>query len=113
LYGTILDAYQYMQKTYKPGYFNTVIVLASGLDNAPGDITGQELVKKLAKFSNPARRVAVIIIAFSLSADFPELKKIALSTGGQAYEITDPSRVAQVFYQALAHRLCDHGCVAP
>jgi hypothetical protein len=113
LYGTILDAYQYMQKTYKPGYFNTVIVLASGLDNAPGDITGQELLKKLAKFNNPTRRVAVIIIAFSLSADFPELKKIALSTGGQAYKITDPSRVAQVFYQALAHRLCDHGCVAP
>ena len=41
------------------------------------------------------------------------LKKIALATGGQAYRITDPSRVAQVFYQALAHRLCGHSCVAP
>ena len=72
-----------------------------------------ELLKKLAKLSDPARRVAVIIIAFSPSADFTELKKIANFTGGQAYQISDPSQVLKVFYQALAHRLCDHGCVAP
>jgi Ca-activated chloride channel homolog len=113
LYGTILDAYKYMQKSYKPKFFNTVIVLASGLDNAPGDITADELLKKLTRLSNSPRKVAVIIISFSPSADFPMLKKIALATGGQAYRITDPTRVAQVFYQALAHRLCGHGCVAP
>lgn len=113
LYGTILDAYKYMQQSYKPKFFNTVIVLASGLDNAPGDITADELFKTLTRLSNSPRKVAVIIISFSPSADFPMLKKIALTTGGQAYRITDPTRVAQVFYQALAHRLCTHGCVAP
>ncbi len=113
LYGTILDAYRYMQKSYKPKFFNTVIALASGLDNAPGDITAQQLLKTLTRLSNSPRKVAVIIISFSPSADFRMLKKIALATGGQAYRITDPSRVAQVFYQALAHRLCGHGCVAP
>jgi len=113
LYGSILDAYKYMQTTYKPKYFNTVVVLAAGLENAPGDITAKELLKKLAKLSDPTRRVAVIIIAFSPSADFTELKKIANFTGGQAYQIRDPSQVLKVFYQALAHRLCDHGCVAP
>ena len=113
LYGTILDAYKYMQKTYKPKFFNTVIVLGSGLDNAPGDITADQLLKKLTRLNNSPRKVAVIIISFSPSADFPMLKKIALATGGQAYRITDPSRVAQVFYQALAHRLCGHSCVAP
>jgi hypothetical protein len=113
LYGTILDAYKHMQKTYKPKFFNAVIVLASGIDNAPGDITAQELVKKLRSLNNSPNKVAVIIISFSPSADFPMLKKIALATGGQAYRITDPTRVAQVFYQALAHRLCGHSCVAP
>jgi Bacterial extracellular solute-binding protein len=113
LYSTILDAYKYMQSTYKPKFFNAVIVLASGLDNASGDLTAQDLVKKLASLSMSPRKVAVIIIAFNTSADFPMLKKIALTTGGQAYLITDPTRVAQVFYQALAHRLCFHGCVAP
>lgn len=113
LYGSILDAYKYMQQTYQPKFFNTVIVLASGIDNAPGDITAQQLLDKLTKLSTSPRKVAVIIIAFSPADDFPMLKKIALTTGGQAYQITDPARVAQVFYQALAHRLCGHGCVGP
>jgi hypothetical protein len=113
LYGTILAAYKYMQKSYKPRFFNTVIVLASGLDNAPGDLTAHELVHRLRMLNNSSNKVAVIIISFSPSADFPTLKKIALATGGQAYRITDPSRVAQVFYQALAHRLCGLSCVAP
>jgi hypothetical protein len=113
LYGTILDAYKHMRKIYKPGFFNTVIVLASGIDNAPGDITAQQLRRKLTRLNNSPEKVAVIIISFSPSADFPMLKKIALATGGQAYRITDPARVAQVFYQALAHRLCGHSCVAP
>jgi hypothetical protein len=113
LYGTILDAYQYMQKTYKPKFFNAVIVLTAGLDNAPGDLSAHQLLKKLTTLSMSPHKVAVIIIAFNTSADFHMLKKIALATGGQAYMITDPTRVAQVFYQALAHRLCFHGCVAP
>jgi hypothetical protein len=113
LYGTILDAYKYMRQTYQPKYFNAVVVLASGIENAPGDITAQQLLKQLTRLNNSQRKVAVIIISFSPSADFPTLKKIALATGGQAYRITDPSRVAQVFYQALAHRLCGHSCVSP
>jgi Ca-activated chloride channel homolog len=113
LYQSILDAYKYMQSTYKPKYFNAVIVLAAGLDNASGDLTAQRLLKELTSLSMSPRKVAVIIIAFNPSADFHMLKKIALTTGGQAYMITDPARVAQVFYQALAHRLCFNGCVAP
>jgi len=113
LFGTILDAYKYMQQTWKPNFFNAVIVLAAGLDNAPGDITATELLKKLRILSMSTHKVAVVIIAFNTSADFHLLKQIALTTGGQAYEIRDPSRVVQVFYQALAHRLCGHGCVAP
>ncbi len=75
LYGTILDAYRYMQKTYKPKFFNTVIVLASGLDNAPGDITAQQLLKTLTRLSNSPRKVAVIIISFSPSADFRDAEE--------------------------------------
>src|SRR5258706_7562184 len=106
LYRSILDAYTYMQRTYKPKYFNAVIVLASGLDNASGDLTAQDLVKKLASLSMSPRKVAVIIIAFNTSADFPMLKKIALTTGGQAYIINDPTQGAPAFYQALPHRPC-------
>jgi Ca-activated chloride channel homolog len=110
LYGSILAGYQYMQKTYQPNYFNGVVALGSGIDNAPGDITAKELLKKLNKLSNPARRVVVIIIAFGNPPNFPQLRQIAEATGGEAYEISKPSQVDEVFYQALAHRLCSPGC---
>ena len=112
LYGSILAAYKYMERTYQKNYFNTVVVLASGEENAPGDITGPELVKELGTLANPQRKVSVIIIAFGQPSDFPELEQIADATGGQAYQITSPAQVAKVFFRALAHRLCDPNCVA-
>jgi hypothetical protein len=113
LYGSILAAYKYMQKTYQPNYFNGVIALGSGIENAPGDITAAELIKKLTALDNPSRRVEVIIISFGNPANFPELQQIAAATGGSAYPITNPRQVGAVFFQALAHRLCDPACVAP
>ncbi|HVB45225.1 MAG TPA: substrate-binding domain-containing protein [Streptosporangiaceae bacterium] len=112
LYGSILDAYKYMRKTYQPKYFNTVVVLASGLETAPGDITAPALIRKLTAMANPDRRIAIIIIVFGSPPNFPDLQRIADATGGQAYEITSADQVGKVFYQALAHRLCDPGCAA-
>jgi hypothetical protein len=113
LYGSILDAYRYMLATYQPKFENSVLVLTSGVENAPGDITAPELIKKLTRLYNPTRRVAVIIIVFGGAGNFGKLQQIAAVTGGQAYQITDPSQVARVFFQAVAHRLCDPRCVAP
>jgi hypothetical protein len=113
LYGSILGAYRYMLATYQQKFVNTVLVLTSGVENAPGDITAKDLIAKLKKLSDPRRRVAVIVIVFGGAGNFAELQKIAASTGGQAYLITDPTQVAKVFFQAVAHRLCDPHCVAP
>ncbi len=113
LYGAILDAYRYMLASYQPGFVNTVLVLTAGVENAPGDITAAELIKKLTKLFNPSRRVAVIMIVFGNAGTFGELQRIAGATGGQAYQISDPTQVAKVFFQAVAHRLCDPHCVAP
>jgi Bacterial extracellular solute-binding protein len=113
LYGSILDGYKYMLSTYHPKFDNAELVLTSGVENAPGDITAPKLIKTLARLYDPARRVAVIIIVFGGAGNFRELQKIAAATGGQAYQITDPSQVARVFFQAVAHRLCTPRCVAP
>ncbi len=112
LYGSILAAYKYMERTYQKNYFNTVVVLTSGEENAPGDITGPELVKELGQLANPQRKVTVIILVFGEPADFSEIEQIADATGGQAYEIIRPGQVARVFYGALAHRLCNPSCEA-
>ena len=112
LYGSILAAYTYMEKTYQKNFFNSVVVLASGVQNAPGDIAAPALIKKLTALANPARKVTVIIIAFGHPSGFSELRAIANATGGQAYQINNPSQVGKVFFRALAHRLCDPNCVA-
>ncbi len=113
LYSTILAGYKYLRSTYEPKFFNAEVVLGSGVENVAGDISAAELIKKLRKLSDPARKVVIIIIVFGDPPNYPELAQIAAATGGQAYEITKPEQVDEVFYQALAQRLCDPSCVAP
>jgi Ca-activated chloride channel homolog len=112
LYGSILDAYKYMQRTYQSQYINTVVVLTSGDENAPGDITAPALVKKLNKIADPDRRVTVIIIIFGKSTIYHQLQRIAHTTGGQAYQITGVQDIGKIFFRAIAHRLCSANCVA-
>ncbi|HUD38182.1 MAG TPA: substrate-binding domain-containing protein [Streptosporangiaceae bacterium] len=110
LYGTILAGYKYMLKTYQPNYFNGEILLGSGIENDPGDITADQLIKKLEKLSSPSRKVVIIMVIFGSPPNFSQLQHIAELTGGQAYEISTPSQVYNVFFQALARRLCDPSC---
>ncbi len=112
LYGSILDAYEYMQRTYQPKYINTVVVLTSGVENARGDITAPALIKKLSKISNSSKPLTVIIIIFGKSPIYQQLQHIAHITGGQAYQITNPQDIGKVFFRAIAHRLCSANCSA-
>ncbi len=113
LYGSILAGYKYLRKTYQPKLFNAEVVLGSGVENAPGDISAADLIKQLTKLSNPNRKVVLILIVFGSPPNFSNLQKIAAATGGQAYQITEPAQVDEVFYQALAQRLCNPSCLAP
>jgi hypothetical protein len=110
LYGTILAGYKYLLRTYQPKFFNALIVLGSGVESAPGDITAQELIKDLNKLSSPSRKISIIMVIFGEPPNFPQLQEISTVTGGQAYAITKPSQVFEVFYEALAHRLCGATC---
>jgi hypothetical protein len=110
LYGTIETGYKYLMRTYKPKFFNALIVLGSGVEKSPGDITGPKLLKELTKLYNPARKVTIIMVIFGNPPNFAELRKIAQATSGQAYQITTASEVDEVFYNALARRLCAPSC---
>jgi len=110
LYGSILAGYKYMLRTYNPKFFNVLVVLGSGIENSPTDITGQQLIKDLTRLQSPSRRLSIIMVVFGQPPNFPLLQQAAALTGGQAYAITKPTSVYQVFYQALAHRLCAATC---
>ena len=110
---TILAAYKQMLAGYQPGDANTLVVLASGVDNAAGDLPLASLLAKLRALYNPNRRVQIVAIMFGSAGNFPALQQIASITGGTASQITGPSQVARVFFAAIADRTCNPACTAP
>ncbi|HEX3389960.1 MAG TPA: substrate-binding domain-containing protein [Streptosporangiaceae bacterium] len=112
LYGSILAGFKQVSSTYQARYDNAVLVMTAGVDNAPGDISAPELVRQLRTLYNPKRRVEIIIIKFGSAGDFNSLQRIAGATGGQAYDITNPTQISKVFFSAVARRLCSPNCGA-
>jgi Ca-activated chloride channel homolog len=111
---TILAAYTEMTATYQANYTNAVIMLTSGVDNAPGDISAATLARKLHAMFNPQRPVELIILMLGTKGNFPALEQIAAAGGGAAYQVTDPTEVGKVFFEALARRFClSGGCTTP
>ncbi len=113
LHDAILAGYEYMTRTYAPNYANAELVLTAGVDSARGDMSLNSLLDKLRADFNPSRKVEIVIIQFGQQGDFTALKKVALVTGGIAYKITNPLEVGKIFIEAIAHRMCDQGCLAP
>ncbi len=111
LYGAILDAYKYMLSTWKPHYYNSVLVLTSGIEDAPGDISAPALFQKLTALADPSRPVPVNILVVGDPPDLAALQRIAMATGGRAYPITSPSQVGKVFFEAISRRVCESDCV--
>jgi len=113
LHDAILAAYQKMTKTYASSYANAVVVLTSGVDSARGDMSVSSLVSGLRALYNTSRKVEIVIIMFGRQGDFAALQEIANSTGGVAYQISNPADVGKIFIEAISQRICDQGCAAP
>jgi Ca-activated chloride channel homolog len=109
----ILAAYKNMTQTYAPNYANAVLVLTSGVDSAPGDMTVSTLLAKLRALYDSSRKVELVIIMFGQHGNLTALKEIASATGGVAYQITNPAEVGKIFIEAISQRMCDQGCAAP
>jgi Ca-activated chloride channel homolog len=109
----ILDAYKYMTASYAPNYVNAVLVLTSGVDSAHGDMPLGSLLNQLRGLYNPSRKVEIVVLMFGQQGNFTALQEIADATGGVAYQVSNPAEVGKIFIEAIAHRMCDLGCVAP
>jgi Ca-activated chloride channel homolog len=106
---TILAAYKQMTASYQTKYTNAVIMLTAGVDNAPGDISATALARKLHALFNPNRPVELIILMLGSKGSFPAMERIAAAGGGAAYQVTNPTQVGKVFFEALARRFCLSG----
>ncbi len=104
LYDTTLAAYRAVQADYDPGASNSVLLFTDGANDDPGSISLAELLDRLNALADPSRPVRIIAIGISADADAAALRRIARSTGGDAYIAKDPADMATVFRQALGSR---------
>ena len=110
LYGSLLAAYQQMTSTYQPQYVNGVVVLTAGVEKAPGDISAAALEQDLRKLYNPRKPINITLIMIGGASDFGRLQQIVAATKGQVYDITRPSQISTVFYQATGRLICRPHC---
>jgi hypothetical protein len=109
----ILAGYKHMTDTYQAKYANAVLVLTSGADEARDDISLSSLLSQLHQLYNPDRPVQIVIIMFGAHGDFRAMQEIAAATAGTAYEISQPSQIGKVFFEAIAQRICATSCATP
>jgi len=109
LYQTILAAYKEMTTTYQSNYTNAVIMLTAGVDSAHGDISAATLVRRLHALFNPNKPVELIILMMGAEGNIDQMQDIAAAGGGAAYQVTNPTQVGKVFFEAIARRFCLSG----
>jgi hypothetical protein len=104
LYNTVLAAYKNVQAGWDPGRVNSVLIMTDGKnEDAPG-LTLDRLVDDLKKAADPKRPVEVIALGIGDQVSQAELERITSTTGGATFLAPDPSKIGEIFIQALGLR---------
>ncbi|MGE5291511.1 MAG: substrate-binding and VWA domain-containing protein [Micromonosporaceae bacterium] len=109
-YGSILAAFRWMTAHYQPGHVNAVIVLGSGTQTAPHTMSLSEMLSTLRKDYDPRRPVEIITVTAGNQGDMTALQEITAISHGASYTVAQPSDIAQVFFDAIARRICVPNC---
>ncbi|MFL6056303.1 MAG: substrate-binding domain-containing protein [Actinoallomurus sp.] len=110
LYDSVLAAYRSMKRTFKPGYYNSVLVFTDGKNDKPNGISLNGLLRTLKKENDPAAPVMVIFIGFGPDVDMAAMQKIAAETDGAAYQAMKPQEIQRIFLETVARRICAPEC---
>ncbi|MGR6321742.1 substrate-binding domain-containing protein [Micromonospora soli] len=104
LYDTMLAAYQKVQEDWEPGKVNSVVLFTDGKNDDKNGITQKQLLDKLKQLRDPEQPVQVIIIGIGTGVSRTELKSITDVTGGGSFVTADPTKIGEIFLQAIALR---------
>ncbi|MCX4389847.1 substrate-binding and VWA domain-containing protein [Micromonospora peucetia] len=104
LYDTVLAAYQQVQDNWEPGRVNSIVLFTDGKNEDRNGITQQKLLGELDKIKDPERPVQVVIIGIGGDVSKAELKSITDVTGGGAFVTEDPTKIGDIFLNAIALR---------
>ena len=104
LYDTMLAAYKKVQQDWEPGKVNSIVLFTDGKNEDDKGISQKALLDQLKKLRDDEQPVQVIIIGIGNEVNRAELKSITDVTGGGAFVTTDPSKIGEIFLQAIALR---------
>jgi Ca-activated chloride channel family protein len=104
LYDTILAGYKAMQKDWDPGRVNSLVVMTDGQNDDKHGVSLDQLISTLKGLADPKRPIQVITIGIGTDVSRDELTKITSTTGGGVFVTADPSKIGDIFLQAIALR---------
>ncbi|WP_329255030.1 substrate-binding and VWA domain-containing protein [Actinoallomurus sp. NBC_01490] len=110
LYDSVLASVRSMQKSYKPGYYHSVLVLTDGKNDDDNGISLTSLLGTLKKEADPDRPVEVVFIGFGPDVDMSAMQKIASETNGEAFHALKPQDVQRFLLETIARRICSPQC---
>jgi hypothetical protein len=110
LYDSVLASVRSLKKTYKTGYYNSVLVLTDGKNDDDHGISLNNLLTTLKREADPDRPVMVIFIGFGPDVDMAAMQKIAVQTNGEAYHALKPQDVQRILLETIARRICAPQC---
>jgi Ca-activated chloride channel homolog len=105
LYDTVYSAFHALQRVWRPGGTNAVLVVTDGANEVAGGLTLADLVSRLRREQQATRPVQVIAIAVGPEADVAALQQITGTTGGRTFIARDPRQAVQTLILAFAGRL--------
>lgn len=111
MYTSILAAFRQMTALYQAGHVNALIVLGSGTETDPHDISLSQLLVSLRKAYDPQRPVEIIAVTAGTDGELGALQQITAITHGASYTVAQPSDIATVFFDAIARRICVPNCL--
>jgi len=109
LYDTALAAVRAVRVGWDPTYVNAVLLLSDGADTDDDGIGLEQLLAALRN-EDPARPVPIITISYGNGDGAEALAAMSEATGGASYQMSDPSRIRDVFLDAVGQRACRPEC---
>ncbi|QKW36509.1 VWA domain-containing protein [Actinomadura sp. NAK00032] len=110
LYETVMAAFDYMKRTYKPEYVNSVLLWTDGRNEDPGGPSLEETLDHMRREYDPERPVQVNMLGYGRGVDVDELRRIARVTHGDAYVAETPGQIQGIFLKAVSRRVCEPDC---
>ncbi|MDL4777440.1 substrate-binding domain-containing protein [Actinomadura xylanilytica] len=105
LYDTVLAAYKEMDRTYKPEFGNSILLLTDGRNDDPDGPTLAQTLDRLKKMIDPNKPIQVNMIGFGKGVDRNELEQLAELTNGNVQIAMTPQEISKIFLKMLSRRI--------